>query len=76
MKKGTQKRKDLIQTLRSLKTEDLAIRIRDQKEKLFWDKFKKRTQPGEKVISLRHEKKNYARLLTLQHEKALQEVKK
>jgi ribosomal protein L29 len=75
MKKGTEKRKDLMNTLRSLKGEELTNRIRDEREKLFWERFKKRTQPGEKVVSLKKAKKNYARLLTIQHEKGRLEVK-
>jgi len=68
MKKDSLKRKELMETLRTLKAEELGNRIDDETDQLFWAKYNRRTNKSEVKESARSVRKNLARALTVQRE--------
>ena len=71
MKKDSKKRKELLETLRTLKPEELKHRIQDETDHIFWTRYKKKTNKSENKESLKLARKNLARALTVQKELGL-----
>ena len=73
--KDREKRKELMENLRSLKADEIAARERDETEQLFWLRFKKRGKQLENTASFGMARRTLARIKTVRHEAELKKTK-